>query len=60
MKDFCVGLALGMSLGVLLSVNKKEIKELVREGEKVAMKKIKKAKKQLESLSDDDEAKDEE
>ena len=28
MKDFCVGLALGMSLGVLLSVNKKEIKEL--------------------------------
>ncbi|MBQ3166274.1 MAG: hypothetical protein IKD14_00190 [Clostridia bacterium] len=60
MKDFCVGLALGMSLGVLLSVNKKEIKELVREGEKVAMKKIKKAKKQLESLSDDEEAKDEE
>lgn len=60
MKDFCVGLALGMSLGVLLSVNKKEIKELVREGEKVAMKKIKKAKKQLESLSDDEETKDEE
>ena len=59
MKDFCVGLALGMSLGVLLSVNKKEIKELVREGEKVAMKKIKKAKKQLESLSDDEETKDE-
>ena len=54
-KEFCVGLALGLSLGMLVATNSDKIKKAVKDGEKKITKKVKEIKQKSTGDSVDTE-----